>query len=144
MILAEERLRATESELERTRGLGERAGEEAGVLRQDLGQARAEVQEVCHAQRRLESELADSRHQLAEEKVRLQSLVEKLEHQKAALEGEAQLVQERLIESTRLHADSDAKTAKITGALEAGIQDRDARLEDREQKLAEAHTRCTE
>jgi hypothetical protein len=143
-LLAEERLRASETELERSRMQGERAGEETGALRIDLGQAKAEVQEVCHVQRRLEGELADSRHQLAEERVRLQGVIERLEHQKAALQGEAQLMQERLLELTQSAADRDAQSTKITGALEAGIRDRDGRLEERELKLVEARSLSVE
>mmetsp|Transcript_7184 Transcript_7184/g.12868 ORF Transcript_7184/g.12868 Transcript_7184/m.12868 type:complete len:1443 (-) Transcript_7184:109-4437(-) len=143
-ILAEERLRTAEMEIERSQHQASTAASDMAALRADLVQARSEIQETLNTQRQLESELAQARHEHREERAGMQASGEKLAQRKVELEGDAQQLQERLQDLHRASAERDAQHSKISGALEAGIRDREARIEDRERRLAEANQATAE
>jgi len=86
---------------------------------------------VNAVRKNLESDLLNSRRELVDERARLQAMVDRLELQRSALEGETQTWQAKFAESAKSCADREATESKRIATLETSVHDRDVRLEDR-------------
>eukprot|EP00747_Dinoflagellata_sp_TGD_P021983 gnl/TRDRNA2_/TRDRNA2_128831_c0_seq2.p1 gnl/TRDRNA2_/TRDRNA2_128831_c0~~gnl/TRDRNA2_/TRDRNA2_128831_c0_seq2.p1 ORF type:complete len:1008 (+),score=235.61 gnl/TRDRNA2_/TRDRNA2_128831_c0_seq2:223-3024(+) len=142
--VAEQQSRQGEAELAQARALASAAEEATERLRHDLQQSKSELDDAGAMRKALEGQLADAKEELASDRSKLQSEIDSLEHAKTALEAESQAMHDRLLEVTKACTDRDAERTRISGALEAGIRDRDLRLEERERKLVEARDAAAE
>lgn len=133
----EDQARAREVEIGFLRAQEASVSEDATAMRRDLEQSKVQSQTATNMKEVLETDLTDVRKEFADVRGRLQGSVDRLELQKSTLEAEVQSTNDRLREVHRACGDRDADHGRHADALELGIRDRDARLEDKERKLVE-------
>eukprot|EP00928_Gymnodinium_smaydae_P012300 TRINITY_DN14468_c0_g1_i1.p1 TRINITY_DN14468_c0_g1~~TRINITY_DN14468_c0_g1_i1.p1 ORF type:complete len:1349 (-),score=386.82 TRINITY_DN14468_c0_g1_i1:106-3765(-) len=136
--LVESQVQMLEGALDRSRTEAAGTADDAAQRRRELQRSNLELEELCEARRTLQDEVADMRRCLSEERTCLRALSDRSEQRRAADEREAAALQAKLAEAARTHAEREERYAQRLGALEAGVADRDHRVEDRERCLVES------
>lgn len=139
----EEHLQSLELELQRSQSQVAAATDGEVLLHEELSFSKAELLERGKTLQSSQDELAHVRRELVEERAHLQGLVDELQGKRSALEAECRATQERLLEFTRVSADTDLRQSQATAVLEAGLRQRDTHLEEAERRLAGARDEAT-
>merc|ERR1719291_757656 len=92
------------------------------------------MQQMRNVSSTLETELTSSRNDLAEERACLISAQNRLDLHRS----ETHEMQDKIHASSRERCQTEEQHSRISSALEAGIRDRDARLEERERTIVQA------
>jgi len=134
---SEDQARSREVELGFLRAQEACVSEDVTSVRRELEHSRVQAETATNVKQVVEADLVETRKELADVRSRLQGTVDRLELQKSTLEAEVHSTSDRLRDVHRACGDRDAERGRHTDALEVGIKDRDARLEDKEKKLSE-------